>query len=638
MFWDACSTIYATGSRTGVLRGGIVPEFAAPDSLVLLLYLFFVLAVGISLKPLLSGSLDFLQAGRALPAWVCGVALAAASLGPLEFLGMSAAGARYGFAAVPYYVLGATLSILFAAFFLIPVYYGSKARTLPEFLARRFDNKTRILHAALFAAMSLLSAGASLYVMARVFAELHIFEAPLRAAGLQPRGVMIVSLALPAVVVLAYILLSGLAGAINNLVLQFFVITAGLLPVVFLSLKQIGGWGGLKAAAGLSAFAERSGGASGHARIATIAAAAALGLVFSAGAWCADFRVLQIAMAAKDAEAARRAPLIAAALRVFVPFLLILPAIVALRLPTPHTTIVIHSENGAIYHEITVVPPEIDAGRGLVPAMIDPATGQPLKDSSGRTLLDEAMAAPQVLAHFLPTGLLGLGIAALLASMMAGTAASLSAFATVFVCDLYEPLLRPVINKDASPDGTRPIGAILDRSVAVMRWVVSAGAILSLGLALLAMRFGSLPALAVPIAAVVIAPLLATLLLGVFLKRTTANGAFFGLIAGALAALIHHGLALPAGELRGIHGGWIVPLHHPSSQLRFDLGTALCAFSVSLVVTAVVSAFTRPRPESELTGLVWSASPRSKAAWWHQPGPVSISILLAAAVLCVVFA
>jgi solute:Na+ symporter, SSS family len=597
-----------------------VPQFAAPDSLVLLLYFFFVLAVGISLKPLLSGSLDFLQASRALPAWICGVAMTAVSLGPLEFLGISATGARYGFAGIPFYVLGATLPILFAAFFLIPVYHGSKARTLPEFLALRFDNKTRTLHAALFAAMALFSAGTSLYVMARVFAALHVFEAPLLSAGLEARGVMIVSMALPEAIVLAYILLGGLTSTIYNLVIQFFVIVAGLLPVVFLSLKRIGGWGGLKAAAGLSAFAQRSGGASGHIGIATIAASAALGLVFSAGAWCADFRVLQVAMAAKDADAARRAPLIATALRVFVPFVVILPAIVALSLPTPHTTIVIHTENGAIYHEIIVVPPEVDAGQGLVPAKIDAATGKPLKDSDGRTLLDEAIAAPQVLVHFLPTGLLGLGIAALLASMMAGMATSLTAFATVFVCDLYEPLLNQ------------------DPSVAVMRWATLAGAVLSLGLALLAMRFASLSGLSVLLTSVVIAPLLATLLLGVFFKRTTASGAFFGLIAGAFTAIIHHGLALPAGELRGMHGGWIAPLLHPSSVLRLDLGSAVCAFAVSLIVTAAVSAFTMPRVESELTGLVWSAPPPSRAARWQRSGSFAIAILLAAIVLCAVFA
>jgi solute:Na+ symporter, SSS family len=334
---------------------------------------------------------------------------------------------------------------------------------------------------------------------------------------------------------------------------------------------------------------------------------------------------LQAAFAANGADAARRAPLIAAAFRVFVPLVLILPAIVALGLATPHTTIVIHSEGGAIYHEITVVPPEIDAGQGLVPARIDLATGKPLKDSAGRTLLDEAMAAPQVLVHFLPTGLLGLGIAALLASMMAGLAASVTSFATVFVCDLYEPLLQR--------DPRR------DRSVAVMRWAVLAATLVAFGVALLAMQCGNPSALALLMASVVIAPLLAVLLLGVFFKRTTAGGAFLGLVAGAIAALVHHGLALPAGETRGIHGGWIVPLHRPSNELHFNTGTLLCAFFASLVVMAVVSAFTEPRPAAELNGLVWSTAPRPPAnvAWWKRPESMAIVILLAAVAVCAVF-
>ncbi len=317
--------------------------------------------------------------------------------------------------------------------------------------------------------------------------------------------------------------------------------------------------------------------------------AAALGLMVSAGTWCADFRILQAPMAAKDMKAARMAPLVAAAVRIVVPFLLILPAIVALALPTPHTTIVIHNDNGAIYHEITVVPPEVESGQGLVPAMVDAATGEPVKDAQGRVMLNYAMAAPNVVLHFLPTGLLGLGLAALLASMMAGTAASLMAFSTVFACDLYEPLLRR-----NSPD---------ENSVAVVRWASVGGTLLAFAVACLAMRFDSLLDAMVLVFAVVNAPLLAALLLGAFWKRATGCGAFSGLIAGTAAALLHHGLALPRGMQRGVHGGWIAVLHHPSSELHFSIGTAVLAFLVSLIVTAVVSLFTKARPESELAGL-----------------------------------
>ncbi len=235
-----------------------MPALAATDSLILLLYFFFVLAVGLFLKPLLSTSLDFVQAGRSLPAWICGLAMTAASLGSQEAIGMGAAGAHYGFASIPFYLLGAIPAMLFSGLYLMPVYYGSKARTLPEFLALRFDKKTRVLNASLFAAMAVFIAGISLYAMARIFAALHILETPLRAAGLGPQAVLILSMAVPAALVLACILLGGLTGTIYTLVIQFFVIVAGLLPVVFLGLKQIGGWSGLKAAAGLSTFAQRA--------------------------------------------------------------------------------------------------------------------------------------------------------------------------------------------------------------------------------------------------------------------------------------------------------------------------------------------------------------------------------------------
>ena len=601
-----------------------MPSLAAPDSLMLLLYFFFVLSVGLSLRPLLAGSADFVAAGRAQPAWICGLAMTAASLGSQEFLGMSAAGARYGLASIPFYVLGGVPAVLFAGLFLLPAYYGSKARTLPEFLALRFDEKTRLLHACLFAAMSIFGAGISLYAMARVFAALQVFDAPLRATGLGPTGAFVLSVVLPAALVLLVVLLGGLTGTLYSLVIEFFVMVAGLLPVVFLSLKQIGGWNGLKAAAGLSAFAQQRG--AGHLGVGTIAAAAALGLMFAAGTWCADFRVLQAAMAARDVDSARKAPLVAAAVKIALPLLLIVPAIVALGMPTPRTTIVIHNENGTIYHDITVVPPEIELGQGLVPAIVDAATGKAVKDANGHVVLNGAMATPNLLVHFFPIGLLGLGIAALLASMMAGAAASVTAFSTVFTCDLYEPRVSK--------------GSENTKSVAVMRWAATGGMMLAIGVALVAMRFGSLMDATMVVFAVVIAPLLATMLLGVFWKRATGSGAFAGLIAGAVAALLHHGLALPNGEMRGIHGGWIAVLHHPASELRLNAGSALIAFVLSLLVTAIVSALTKPRESAEKAAMEVLKAERGAvgAAWWQQPEAMAIAILLAAAAVCAVLA
>jgi solute:Na+ symporter, SSS family len=357
-------------------------------------------------------------------------------------------------------------------------------------------------------------------------------------------------------------------------------------------LKQIGGWNGLKAAAGLSAFA-REHGRTGDTGVAAMAIAAALGLVVAAGTWCADFRVLQAAMAAKDADAARKASLVAAGARFAAPLLLILPAIVALGLPTPHTTIVIHNENGTIYHDISVVPSEVENGQGLVPARIDAATGKPVKDAGGNTVLDDAMAAPNVMLHFLPTGLLGLGLAALLASMMAGTAANVTAFSSVFTCDLWESLTRKKGEED--------------KQITVARWAAAAAMLLAFAVALAAMRFGDLPNAMALVFAAVIAPVLATLLLGVFWNRATGSGAFAGLTAGWAAALLHHGLALPVGEQRGIHGGWIAVLHHSSSELNLSIGTGVLAFLVSLVAGAIVSVFTKARADGELADLVQSS-------------------------------
>jgi SSS family solute:Na+ symporter len=330
-------------------------------------------------------------------------------------------------------------------------------------------------------------------------------------------------------------------------------------------------------------------------------------------------------MAAKDVESARRAPLIAAAAWVFVLLVLILPGVIAVGLPTPRTTIVIRNENGAIYHEITIVPPAEEAGQGLVPAKTDAATEKPLMGADGRAVLDYEMATPAMLIHFLPTGMLGLGLAALLACLMSGVAASLTAFNTVFSCDIYQAFLK----KSASDKQILKTG----------RWAALGGILLAVAAACAAMRFGSLPDAMVLAFALVNASLFATLLLGVFWKRATGHGAFAGLIAGVAGALVHHGLALPQGEQPGIHGGWIAVLYHPRSEMALALGTAVFAFCLSLLVTAVVSVLTEARPEAELTGLVHSLAerPPAHATWWKRPEMMAAAILLAAIAVNLIF-
>jgi SSS family solute:Na+ symporter len=340
------------------------------------------------------------------------------------------------------------------------------------------------------------------------------------------------------------------------------------------------------------------------------------GVVLGGSAWCADFRLLQMAMAAKDAKAARRAPLIAAALRVFVPLLVILPGLFALSLPTPRTTITIHHDNGAIYHEITVVPPAVEAGQGLVPAKAD-ANGKPIKSANGKAVLDYAMAMPNVVLASLPPTLLGMGLAALLACLMGGVAASLAAANTVFACDIYQAFL----NQDADDKQILKAG----------RWAALGGMALALAAACAAMHTGSLLDTVALVFAMVNAPLFAALLMGVFWKRATGHGAFAGLIAGVAAALLNHGTALPQGDRRGIHGGWIAVADRPANELALAIGTAALAFAVSLIVTAAVSVYTRPRLEADLAGLVRAAEP-SRGSWWKQPETIAAAAILLAAI------
>jgi SSS family solute:Na+ symporter len=607
-----------------------VQNLASIDWLIVMLYLFFSISMGFALKPYMTSSKEFLQAGRALPAWLCGVALIAASLGSQEAIGMGAAGAKYGLASVEFYSLGAIPAMLFMGLFMMPIYYGSKARSAPEYLRLRFDEKTRALNACLFAAVTALGAGISLAAMARLAEALHVFDSMFSTMHLGPEASLIASMALPAAIVLMYILMGGLAGTMYNLVLQFFVLAAGLLPMVLLGLKQIGGWNGLKAIVPATTYLrEWNGSAQGGAQAMWLAVG--LGMALGAGYWCTDFRILQTAMAAKNVESSRRAPLIAAAVKIFLPLLLIVPGLIAIALPTPHTTIVVRNEDGAIYHEITVVPQAVEAGRGLVPALTDsitdPVMGKPLPDSSGHTLLNYGLATPEMLLHYLPSGLLGLGLTALLACLMGGVAVSIMAFTTVFTCDLYQPYLRK--------------GASDEHLLAVGRWAAAGGILLAVGAGCAAMRLnGILDALALAFA-LVNAPLLATFLLGMFWKRATGHGAFAGLIAGTAAAALHHGFTLPVGAQPGWQGGWIAAMHRYPSGLTQSFWTAVLAFGANLMVTVAVSLFTQARPEAELAGLVHRLTPQPKAAsgaWWKRPEGLAAIILGAAIVASLIFA
>lgn len=589
------------------------------DWLILLVYLLFVLGIGFVLKRHIRNSTDFFLAGRALPAWVCGLAFLSANLGAQEVIGMAASGAKYGIATSHFYWIGAIPAMAFVGIFMMPFYYGSRARSVPEYLRLRFDEKTRALNAISFATMTVFSSGISMYAMAKLIQALHILDRPLAVLGWPQSMTFHVSVVLSALVVLAYILLGGLTSAIYNEVLQFFLIVAGFLPLALLGLKDVGGWAGLRRQLPLAYSHSWQGMGSAHTNpmgVDAFALVMGLGFVLSFGYWCTDFLVVQRAMAAHSMSAARRTPLIAALPKMLFPFLVILPGMIAIALPLPAAQL------SGIHGSL-----EPRAGQGLIPAKLDDATGAPKLDSNGRPVLDYDLAVPNMLLHYFPTGILGLGLTALLASFMSGMAGNVTAFNTVWTYDIYQSYIR----RDAGDEHYLRMG----------RLATVGGIALSVAAAYTATRFNNIMDFLQLVFAFVNAPLFATFLLGMFWKRATGHGAFFGLVAGTLAAAIHHGMTLPAGAASGIKGGWIAVAHPYPSEMAQNFWTAIWAFGGCFAVTVLISILTPPRKDEELVGLVYSLTKRSEEvpglAWYSRPLPLGIFVLILALVLNVVF-
>src|SRR6201997_112462 len=307
------------------------------DYLIILIYFVFVLGIGFVLKRFVKTSADFLLSGRSIPAWIAGLAFLSANLGAQEVIGMAASGAKYGIATSHFYWLGAIPAMVFVGIFMMPFYYGSKARSVPDYLSLRFDEKTRGFNAITFALMTIMSSGISMYAMALLIQTLHIFDSAVRALGLPPTWVFHASIVVSAVIVLGYIFLGGLTSAIYNEVLQFFLIVAGFAPLVFIGLHNVGGWQGIQQRLG-PAFTHSWRGMT-HAStnplgVEWFGLAMGLGFVLSFGYWCTDFLVIQRAMAADSEESARKVPLIAAIPKMFFPFLVILPGLIAISVPT----------------------------------------------------------------------------------------------------------------------------------------------------------------------------------------------------------------------------------------------------------------------------------------------------------------
>src|SRR5215211_30827 len=567
-----------------------VTDLTAVDYAVMALYFAAVLGVGWILRRVMRTSTDFFLSGRSLPAWITGIAFISANLGAQEVIGMGASGAKYGIATSHFYWVGAIPAMIFVGIFMMPFYYGSRARSVPEYLKLRFDEKTRALNAVSFAVMTVFSSGISMYAMGKLFNLLlgWSFNTSVLAS---------------AAIVLAYVTLGGLTSAIYNEVLQFFLIVFGFAPLVGLGLKSVGGWDGLTAK--LNAASVANGlpeGAYTHAWQGMTDAATnpigvewfglvmGLGFVLSFGYWCTDFLVVQRAMAADSMTAARRTPLIAAFPKMFFPFLVILPGMIALAMT---------SGQGAA---------------GMIPAKM--VNGAPLVDAAGRTVLDFDLATPMMLVKLFPSGMLGLGLTALLASFMSGMAGNVTAFNTVWTYDIYQSHIKP--------------GATDQHYLWMGRAATVGGIALSIAAAYVAGSFNNIMDLLQLVFAFVNAPLFATFALGMFWKRSTGHGAFWGLVAGTLGAALHHGLTLPAGAVSGVKGGYFGLLHTYPSELAQTFWTAIVAWTTCFVVTIIISLATRPKPETELEGLVYSLTPKPKdqdLPWIKRPASLALIVI-----------
>jgi SSS family solute:Na+ symporter len=601
------------------------------DWVIMLAYFVSVLGIGVVLKRNVRTSTDFFLAGRSIPAWVCGLAFISANLGAQEVIGMAASGAKYGIMTSHFYWAGAIPAMVFVGLFMMPFYYGSRARSVPEYLRLRFDEKTRGLNAVAFAIMTVFSSGISMYAMARLIQILHILDAPFQRLSLPSTWIFHFSIIVSALVVLIYIFLGGLSSAIYNEVLQFFLIVAGFLPLVWLGLKNVGGWHGLsqKLPPGFTHSWQGLGSPHTNAMgIEWFGLVMGLGFVLSFGYWCTDFLVVQRAMAADSMTAARRTPLIAAVPKMLFPFLVILPGLIAIALPTGGTHQIAALTRGGIASQpaksefAASVP-----GHGLIPAKIDQRTGAPEVDKNGRAVLDYDLAIPNLLLHYFPTGMLGLGLTALLASFMSGMAGNVTAFNTVWTYDIYQSYIRR--------------GASDQHYLWVGRCATIFGIALSLCAAYAATRFNNILDMLQLVFAFVNAPLFATFLLGMFWKRTTGHGAFTGLLSGTIAAALHHGLTLPEGAIAGIKGAWLGrTLHVFPSEMAQNFWTAIFAWVTCFFVTIVVSLLTRPRPDSELVGLVYSLTQRPRdqhLAWYRRPLTLALLVLAMTAVLNIIF-
>ena len=544
---------------------GLRLDLNALDYVILGCYFLTVLGIGVLARRSISSSLDFLMSGRALPAWVTGLAFIAANLGALEILGMAANGAQYGIATVHYYWVGAVPAMVFLGIVMMPFYYGSKVRSVPEFLRLRFNVQTHLLNAIIFAVSAVLIAGVNLYALAIVLEALLGWP-------------LVVAIIVAAALVLAYITLGGLSSAIYNEVLQFFVILAGLIPLVVVGLHAMGGWSGLED----KVRANKNGGEGflhawqgtqiGHVTnpigSSWFGIVFGLGFLLSFGYWTTNFAEVQRAMSARNMSAARRTPLIGAFQKLFIPALTIIPGLIAL-----------------------VSFPKLGA------------------DSGTYTYTN---AIPLLIEKYLPNGVLGIAVTGLLAAFMAGMAANISSFNTVFTYDIWQTYLR----KDREDAYYLRTGRV----------VTVVGILIGIGTAFIAAGYSNIMNYVQTLFSFFNVPLFVTFLIGIFWKRMTAWAGFYALLGGTVGAIVTYIL----------YKTDVISFKTDLEETFWGSGVA---FAVSLVAAVVISMFGQAKPEDELQGLVRGVGATDLSAgelvgdrsWYRNP------IVLGAAALTISF-
>jgi len=520
-------------------------HLATVDLAIIIFYFVLVLAIGFYLKERANTGEDFFMAGREMTAWIAGLSFLSANLGSLELMGWAGSAYQYGILAAHWYWVGAIPAMLFLALVMMPFYYISKTHSVPGYLKLRFGESSRALSSVSFAFMTVLMSGINMYSMALVLKIVLGWNINF-------------SIWVSAGTVAIYVALGGLRSAIFNEVLQFVLIWAGALLIPILGLVEAGGWSGLKARITANASAEYThlwstlGSAKDNPMgIHWTGIVFGLGAVISMGYWTTDFLVVQRVLTSKDMRAAKMAPIIGAAFKMFVPFIVILPGLLAL----------------------AVLPMK------LMPEAQAIATG-------GHSYNE---VLPLMLARYCGPGLLGLGITALIAGFMSGMAGNVSAFTTVWTYDIY----RAFIKKDGSDHHYVNMG----------RWCTVLGVAISIGTAYLVMDFKSIMDYVQALFSFFIAPLFATVILGMLWKRASPAGGFWGLLAGTASSVAMWAwVKVDPSALR------YIALSPYAKDMAENMYRALWSCIICALVTVIVSLLTNPKPEAELKGLVYGAT------------------------------